>query len=616
MGLSFEDYVGDGSTTLFSVPFGYISRTHVTVTVDTVEVDFTWASASSVELEDAPADDAAVVVRRTTPRTSRLVDFQDANNLTEQELDDSALQFFYISQEVVDQAEDALALADDGKFDARGKVIKSVADPVSAQDAATKNWVETSMDSQVAQAAASAAAASDSEDAAAASEVAAEADRVTVAADKATVAADKAIVATDKAIVATDKATVAADKSLTSGYKDEAEDSRDSAADSASDAAADRVAAEAARDAVLAAYDNFDDRYLGPKATAPTLDNDGNALVGGALYYSTEVGNTGMKLWNGATWEAAYVSGAGYLAAANNLSDVGNAATAFGAIKQAATTSVTGVVEKSSSGENIAGTDDTVFPSVAGAKEIVDTFALRKASNLSDVANAATAFGNIKQNASDTVTGVVELATNAETVTGSDTARATTPAGVAAALATVVAAKTFSHQLFTSNGTWTKPANLLWVEVEVQGPGGGGQGGASSMSGSVSGAGGNAGGYAKKRILAADLGSTEAVVAPAGGSGGANNGNSGSAGAGTASFGSHCSATAGGGAIGTTVGSGSGGHLNRSGQIGSPYGEGGNPRGAGGRGVIGGDGGNGGGPGATGGNAEGSVVIVWEYKSA
>ena len=39
--------------------------------------------------------------------------------------------------------------------------------------------------------------------------------------------------------------------------------------------------------------------------------------------------------------------------------------------------------------------------------------------------------------ASTTATGLVELATNAETVTGTDTARATTPAGVAAAIAAI-----------------------------------------------------------------------------------------------------------------------------------------------------------------------------------
>jgi len=56
---------------------------------------------------------------------------------------------------------------------------------------------------------------------------------------------------------------------------------------------------------------------------------------------------------------------------------------------------------------------------------------LLAANNLSDVASAATAFSNIKQAASDTATGVVELATIAEVDTGTDTVRAITPAGLA-----------------------------------------------------------------------------------------------------------------------------------------------------------------------------------------
>lgn len=53
------------------------------------------------------------------------------------------------------------------------------------------------------------------------------------------------------------------------------------------------------------------------------------------------------------------------------------------------------------------------------------------AQNLNDVANKPTAFSNIKQAATESATGVVELATNAEVATGSDTTRAVTPAGLA-----------------------------------------------------------------------------------------------------------------------------------------------------------------------------------------
>ena len=75
-----------------------------------------------------------------------------------------------------------------------------------------------------------------------------------------------------------------------------------------------QAAAEAARDATLTAYDNFDDRYLGAKASDPSVDNDGNALLAGSLYFNTT--SAAMKLWTGSAWVVAYVSGAGVLATA------------------------------------------------------------------------------------------------------------------------------------------------------------------------------------------------------------------------------------------------------------------------------------------------------------
>lgn len=88
--------------------------------------------------------------------------------------------------------------------------------------------------------------------------------------------------------------------------------SASSASTSASNASSAQTAAESARDATLAAYDSFDDRYLGSKTADPTLDNDGNALVGGALYFNSVAGE--MRIWTGSAWVAAYVSGTGFVA--------------------------------------------------------------------------------------------------------------------------------------------------------------------------------------------------------------------------------------------------------------------------------------------------------------
>jgi hypothetical protein len=91
-------------------------------------------------------------------------------------------------------------------------------------------------------------------------------------------------------------------------------------------AVAAQLAAESARDSALAAYDNFDDRYLGAKTSDPTLDNDGDALIAGALYFNSVAG--AMRVYTGSVWVDAYSSGTTFLAKANNLSDLPNVATA------------------------------------------------------------------------------------------------------------------------------------------------------------------------------------------------------------------------------------------------------------------------------------------------
>jgi hypothetical protein len=59
-------------------------------------------------------------------------------------------------------------------------------------------------------------------------------------------------------------------------------------------------AAAASATAAAASYDSFDDRYLGSKSTPPTLDNDGNALLEGAIYWNS-VANA-MLAWDGSAW--------------------------------------------------------------------------------------------------------------------------------------------------------------------------------------------------------------------------------------------------------------------------------------------------------------------------
>lgn len=70
-------------------------------------------------------------------------------------------------------------------------------------------------------------------------------------------------------------------------------------------------AAAASASAAASSYDSFDDRYLGSKASDPTLDNDGNALLTGALYWNSVAGE--MRVWSGSAWIATYLPAGSYV---------------------------------------------------------------------------------------------------------------------------------------------------------------------------------------------------------------------------------------------------------------------------------------------------------------
>jgi len=79
------------------------------------------------------------------------------------------------------------------------------------------------------------------------------------------------------------------------------------AAASATAAAGSATAAATSAAAAAAAFDNFDDTYLGQKASDPTTDNDGDALTAGDLYFNTTAGV--MKVYTGSAWVITYVPG-------------------------------------------------------------------------------------------------------------------------------------------------------------------------------------------------------------------------------------------------------------------------------------------------------------------
>jgi len=177
----------------------------------------------------------------------------------------------------------------------------------AATSAASAATSASTMAASVAAAATSAASAATSATAAATSATSAAAS-ATAAATSATSAAASATSAANSAAAAATSAT-SADASATASATSasaaatsatSAATSASSAATSATAAATSAASAATSATSAAASFDSFDDRYLGAKSTPPTLDNDGNALLTGALYWNT-VDNQ-MYVWSGSAW--------------------------------------------------------------------------------------------------------------------------------------------------------------------------------------------------------------------------------------------------------------------------------------------------------------------------
>jgi len=108
--------------------------------------------------------------------------------------------------------------------------------------------------------------------------------------------------ATSASNAATSETNAATSETNAATSETNAANSATSAASSASSASSAQTAAESARDEALAAADNFDDTYLGSKASDPTVDNDGDALTAGDLYFNTT--SDQLKYYTGSSWEA------------------------------------------------------------------------------------------------------------------------------------------------------------------------------------------------------------------------------------------------------------------------------------------------------------------------
>jgi hypothetical protein len=146
---------GDGTTTQFQIPFPYVKKDHIVVSLNQVaNTNFTYVNDTTIvfsplssvatatqETSGAPKNGVEIIISRETPLLNALVDFVDGSTLTAADLDTAVLQLLYGLQEAKDDTDAGINFTTLG-LDASNNPIINVQDPTNLQDAVTKNYAD------------------------------------------------------------------------------------------------------------------------------------------------------------------------------------------------------------------------------------------------------------------------------------------------------------------------------------------------------------------------------------------------------------------------------------------------------------------------------------------
>lgn len=135
----------DGATKDFNIPFEYLARKFVVVTLIGVDrkvlvlnQDYRFANRTTISttLAWGPAQGyTQIELRRYTSATERLVDFTDGSILRAYDLNVAQVQTLHVAEEARDLTADTIGVNNDGHLDARGRRIVNVANAVDDRDA-------------------------------------------------------------------------------------------------------------------------------------------------------------------------------------------------------------------------------------------------------------------------------------------------------------------------------------------------------------------------------------------------------------------------------------------------------------------------------------------------
>lgn len=138
-------YPLDGQTTDFAIPFDYLARKFIKLTLIGQErkelvlnTDYRFATRKTISLTQAWGGDDGfrqLEMRRYTSATERLVDFTDGSILRAYDLNVAQLQTMHIAEEARDLTADTIGVNNNGDLDARFHRIINVADATEDGDA-------------------------------------------------------------------------------------------------------------------------------------------------------------------------------------------------------------------------------------------------------------------------------------------------------------------------------------------------------------------------------------------------------------------------------------------------------------------------------------------------
>tara|TARA_Y100000385_G_scaffold172160_2_gene178273 strand:+ start:2665 stop:5172 length:2508 start_codon:yes stop_codon:yes gene_type:complete len=246
----------------------------------------------------------------------------------------------------------------------------------------------------------------------------------------------------------------------------------------ATNAAASALAAANSAAAAAASFDTFDDRYLGSKSSEPSVDNDGNALVSGALFFDSSVGS--MKVFDGGNWILATSAGAASLLDYEFTATAGQT-TFTGSDNNSATLSYTagnlivtlnGIVLDNGSDYTATSGTSIVLASGAALNDHLAVIAF-KSFTVADTVAASTGgtfAGNVAVTGNISVTGTVDGRDVAQAIpaTLGSAGQVLTVNGGATAAAWASPAVGFAHTLNSGNPTITiNPSAVghMWVNT-------------------------------------------------------------------------------------------------------------------------------------------------------